>query len=695
MSSLEELFCLNISQMTQLISILNRTEIHDLETDKRELIGVFGKTGAGKSSLINAIIGEKDLLPSGSVSACTSVMIKVEANIPSSKYEADIEFITPEEWKDELWSMYQFLGDKAHQDDDDDGNGDDEEDDDNEDYRDITEKLSALYGDEWKHKNPQMLMDNKYFREIPDFLQSKKKTLTCESAKELSARLVRYTRSASSDGDSKEVTRCFWPLVKCVTVKVPNNDLLQHVTLVDLPGNGDRNKSRDKMWKVIVGDCSTVWIVTEINRAASEKEPWEILTSTCSLMGNGGQCQQIHFICTKSDVIEDSDDHSAADVHARIFQRNMKVKEVVRKEFHKLNKVKKHFQDDCLEVFTVSSKEFLKRKHLNPEDTEIPKLQDFLQGLNDCHSETLNFVSGAYGILSLMHGANCGEVAGKKAEVCRDLEENMRRELNKVRKPMEEAYHVFEKCLKEGVQTSKTSCDKTLKSILHPRKMRNGGFHRTLKSVVENGGVYKPKKGKQININMKLASYLTNSIDEEFRKTFPNEVKCGPFNGVIDTFSLDTDELIQKYKDVGLQLNFLKTEEDKIQAKLNKIIQRRKKSIYNSLTEKIVEIMEESYKKAAEFRGKGSLEKMRRTIATHVHENIIMFEEAKDVMLNQLNYLKEDILEILEGTMRESIELSLKTDDNSVPDVPTELEMVKRYYDELKDNPDGETSLLG
>ncbi|XP_054861457.1 nuclear GTPase SLIP-GC-like isoform X1 [Amphiprion ocellaris] len=534
-----------------------RTKIHDLETDKRELVGVFGKTGAGKSSLINAIIGEKDLLPSGSVTACTSVMIKVEANIRNSMYEADIEFITPEEWKDELWSMFQFLGDKAHQDDDDDDNDDD---DDDEDYRDITEKLSALYGDEWKHKTPEVLMDNKYFREILYLLQSKKKTLTCESAKELSARLVKYTRSASSDGEGKEGTRCFWPLVKCVTVKVPNNDLLQHVTLVDLPGNGDRNKSRDKMWKEIVGDCSTVWIVTEINRAASEKEPWEILTNTCSLMGNGGQCRQIHFICTKSDRVEDPDDHPAADVHARIFQRNMKVKEAVRKEFHKLNKVKKHFQDDCLEVFTVSSKEFLKRKRLNPEDTEIPKLQDFLQTLNDRHSETLNYVSGAYGILSLMCGANCGEVVGKKAEVCRDLEENMRRELSKVRKPMEEAYHLFEKCLKEGVQTSKTSCDKTLKSILEPRNVRGGGFHKTLKSVVENGGVYKPKKGKQININMKLASYLTNSIDEEFRKTFPNDVKRGPISRVIDTFSLDTDELTQKYKDVGLQLNFLKTE---------------------------------------------------------------------------------------------------------------------------------------
>ena len=121
-----------------------------------------------------------------------------------------------------------------------------------------------------------------------------------------------------------------------MTVRVPNNPCLQHVTLVDLPGNGDRNKSRDTMWKKViyphamliivegytdnvtiiicciplqvVGSCSTVWIVAEINRAASEKESWEILEESCSLMGNGGECQQIHFICTKSDHFEDSDD---------------------------------------------------------------------------------------------------------------------------------------------------------------------------------------------------------------------------------------------------------------------------------------------------------------------------------------------------------------------------------------------------
>ncbi|XP_068575163.1 nuclear GTPase SLIP-GC-like, partial [Cebidichthys violaceus] len=277
--------------------LYNRKKISDLKTDKREVVGVFGKTGAGKSSLINAVIGVKDLLPSGDVRSCTSVMIKVEANMRNSKYEANIEFITKEEWKDELWFSKNFLGDNADQE-------SDQKDDD--DCRDIVEKLSALYGEDWENKSPDDLINDKYFKEIPEFLLSTGKILTVETAEELSAKLVRYTRSDPKDGEGKDIKRWYWPLVKCVTIRVPNNDLLKHVTLVDLPGNGDRNKSRDEMWKTLVGSCSTVWIVTDRNQAASEPEAWEILESASSFMGNGGQCQHIHFICTKSDEIRKS-----------------------------------------------------------------------------------------------------------------------------------------------------------------------------------------------------------------------------------------------------------------------------------------------------------------------------------------------------------------------------------------------------
>ncbi|GLD66170.1 nuclear GTPase SLIP-GC-like protein [Lates japonicus] len=388
----------------------------------------------------------------------------------------------------------------------------------------------------------------------------------------------------------------------------------------------------------------TVWIVTDINRAAAEKEPWEILESAshlignggecqhihfictksdliedwhdhsadvhgliinrnseakgtvirefrkqsqikkhfsehsfmrsqsskeflerkisdirgyCHLIGNGGECQHIHFICTKSDLIEDWHDHSADAVHGLIINRNSEAKGTVIREFRKQSQIKKHFSEHSFTVFTVSSKEFLKGKYLTSEDTEIPKLQKFLQDLNDCHSETLNYVSGAYGILSLIQGARCREEADR-TDVCADLEETMRCELDRVRKPMEEAYEAFEKCLVEGVEKSKSLCDRKLKSILHPRKA--GGFHQTLKCIVENNGSYKPKKRKLINLNVTLSSCLTDSIDEEFRKIFPNEGKCGPFNRVVSTFSLGTEKLIQKYKDVELQLIFLQIE---------------------------------------------------------------------------------------------------------------------------------------
>ncbi|XP_033986462.1 nuclear GTPase SLIP-GC-like [Trematomus bernacchii] len=166
--------------------------------------------------------------------------------------------------------------------------------------------------------------------------------------------------------------KCYWPLVKCVTVRGPKKGLLQHVTLVDLPGNRDRNKTRDTMWKKVVGSCSTVWIVAEINRAASEKESWEILEESCSLMGNGRECQQIHLICTKSDSLGGSDDQSAADVRALILKQNEQAKIDVKAEFSKLKDVK-----------------------------------EFLQDLNDW--QTWNYVSGALGVLSLIQAASSRE----------------------------------------------------------------------------------------------------------------------------------------------------------------------------------------------------------------------------------------------------------------------------------------------
>ncbi|MEQ2162592.1 hypothetical protein GOODEAATRI_021371, partial [Goodea atripinnis] len=273
---------------------------------------------------------------------------------------------------------------------------------------------------------------------------------------------------------------------------------------------------------------------------------------------------------------------------------------------------------------------------------------------------------------------------GCNKDIYKYLERNLSHQMESIGNVMMETYRTFEKCLQKGVEMSKTSYERILKTSLYPPRRNGAGFCKQLKKVVQNGGIYKPNRGKEINLNMKLTSFMTDSIDEDFRKTFPNDGKCGPFNGVISKFSVDTEGLRQKHGDVELQLIFLKSEEEQIKTKLTQLIRNRKKNIYKSLMTKAEEIMQACYDKAAGFSGTGLLQNMRNTIERHVHESKdTMFERAKYVMLGQLLSLMMDILEKLENTMKESIELSLKTDGTSIPDVSTELTMVQNLHDEL------------
>ena len=72
---------------------------------KRTVVGVFGNTGAGKSSLINAVLGEDSLVPTSGMTACTSAATELswnEDDDPRRKYTAEVHFITAHDWATEL-----------------------------------------------------------------------------------------------------------------------------------------------------------------------------------------------------------------------------------------------------------------------------------------------------------------------------------------------------------------------------------------------------------------------------------------------------------------------------------------------------------------------------------------------------------------------------------------------------------------
>ncbi|XP_029945019.1 uncharacterized protein LOC115386724 [Salarias fasciatus] len=283
-----------------------------------------------------------------------------------------------------------------------------------------------------------------------------------------------------------------------------------------------------------------------------------------------------------------------------------------------------------------------------------------------------------------MVGASHKGKADDKQKVLQRLERTITSECKIIRRSMDKAIQAFEKSLNNGIEKSQRSCEKRLKSVIRPRGS-GSGFHKTLRSVVEKGGVHKTQKGKEINLNMTLSSSLTKSIDKEFMKTFPNDREKGAFRNSIKKFSLRANQLTKKHKDLELILIFLKTEEDKIKTTVNSTIRDVKKNIYLSLTETIEDRMKPAYERAAGFKGKDSLKKMRETLENHVKESKSqMFREAKDRMLVLLNELRDKIVMDFENTLENSVKLSLCTDGTSVPDVSKELDAVNDIYDKLE-----------
>ena len=56
----------------------------------------MGESGHGKSSLLNALLDQTDILPTSGMKACTAVVIEVGDNDAQPMYEARIEFLSEE-----------------------------------------------------------------------------------------------------------------------------------------------------------------------------------------------------------------------------------------------------------------------------------------------------------------------------------------------------------------------------------------------------------------------------------------------------------------------------------------------------------------------------------------------------------------------------------------------------------------------
>lgn len=82
--------------------------VNDLRNEVKQMrfvVGIIGDTGAGKSSVINALLDEERLLPTSCTQACTASPTEVLWNTsddPEALYRAEVEFISEADWIEDL-----------------------------------------------------------------------------------------------------------------------------------------------------------------------------------------------------------------------------------------------------------------------------------------------------------------------------------------------------------------------------------------------------------------------------------------------------------------------------------------------------------------------------------------------------------------------------------------------------------------
>ncbi|KAF9700954.1 hypothetical protein EKO04_000363 [Ascochyta lentis] len=276
---------------------------------KRTVVGVVGNTGAGKSSVINAMLDEERLVPTNCMRACTAVVTEIswnDSNDTFSKYRAEIEFISREDWEKEVATlMKEFLTEN--------GTLSRDASDQNSDAGIAWAKFHAVYPKIARDSLDECTVSNLMAETSLNVLGTTKKIHTAQSHRfynELQKYVDSKEKVTKKDKDKDKNKQKspyemeYWPLIKVVKIYTKAPALSTGAVIVDLPGVHDSNAARAAVAQRYIKQCTGLWIVAPITRAVDDKAAKTLLGDSfkTQLKYDGG-FSSVTFICSKTDDI--------------------------------------------------------------------------------------------------------------------------------------------------------------------------------------------------------------------------------------------------------------------------------------------------------------------------------------------------------------------------------------------------------
>ncbi|KAG8162600.1 hypothetical protein KVR01_008365 [Diaporthe batatas] len=276
------------------------TQLESRAQPFKAIVGVVGNTGAGKSSVINALLDEERLLPTNCLRACTASPTEISYNRsddPDELFRAEIEFIAAEDWIKELATLFTDLLDDGKI------------------SRDCNNpeteagiayaKIKSVYPSKTNHMiaetSPERLANEPAVRGVLGSVMK----LRSSTASGLYHGLQRYVDSKEKDYHlKKDVAMEYWPLIKVVRIYTKADALSTGAVIVDLPGVQDSNAARAAVAQQYMKACTGLWIVAPINRAVDDKTAKSLLGDSFKRqLKYDGIYSAVTFICSKTDDI--------------------------------------------------------------------------------------------------------------------------------------------------------------------------------------------------------------------------------------------------------------------------------------------------------------------------------------------------------------------------------------------------------